>query len=166
MKIKYRIKKSVTLIELVVAMTIVGILSVGLSAYINQTIDVWNFLSSRSDVVNYGRLSLTRMVNDIRWIANNTSIVSANNTSFVFNATDGSVVNYTYYNKRLIYNSNTLSSGVTNFGFTYFNNLSAAMPSPVSQANLTGIYRIGINATFGEGNQTSMVTTEVHPMNF
>jgi type II secretory pathway pseudopilin PulG len=186
MKIKSSIKKSVTLIELIVAMVIVGILTVGLTSFINQTIGVWDFLSFRSDIANYGRVSIARMANDIRWISNRASIENATATNLTFTTANGRVgYSYNSAGSQLIYNqggsvggafnsSNMLSTDVTNFAFSYFNSSTSTttMAVPVSSANLTTIDRIGINATFSinstvkEGNQNSTVITEIYPRNF
>ena len=74
-------KKAVTLIECIVVIVIIGALSVGFASYMSGTIDIWNLISSRSEVVNEARVGLLRMAREIRRADNFTT---ATDTSLEF----------------------------------------------------------------------------------
>ena len=55
---KFKIK-AFTLIELLVVMVIVGILATGFSAFYVKFVDIWKFVSFRTDIVNEARIGLS-----------------------------------------------------------------------------------------------------------
>jgi len=104
----YRQRKAVTLIELVVVIVITGIVAVALSGYIRQAIDVWDFVSYRSEVVNDVRMGMLRMGRDIRQLQ---EIVSANDSMFCFSAASGNYLRYRYDNRTIWYEESNAVNG-------------------------------------------------------
>ena len=159
--------KGLTLIELIIVITIIGALTLGFSWYFIKTIDLWNFLSFRNEIVNQIRIGLIRMGRDIRQIKRRTptqeTIEEATESSFQFirEIDTGDVrIRYRYLTNdtEVVYEvdqdldgvfdySHTLLSGASSFRFTYFD----------SQDNVTtvpsDIYRVKITLTVTEGGE-------------
>lgn len=172
--------KGVTLIELIMVITIVGILTTVSSLYIKETIDLWSFLSFRSEAVAQGRTALLRMEREIRQIKDNASIALADSTQLRFISVDlngdGSddtiefVRNSANNELRRIFNNDNsgqgyvLASGVTDDAiFTYYNAANSPLAAPVSDT--TQIYRINIELEISAGTQTKTLKTLVYPRN-
>lgn len=167
----FKSSKSVTLIELVMLIVIVGILAGVSSMYIKETIDLWRFLSYRSEVVAQGRLAVMRMEREIRQVRDKDSILTANSSRFRFIDRSATTIDYQLSGNNLMRNTDVLATGVTGLTFCYYdnNNQSACAPtaacscSPVSDT--TVIYRIVIKMDISAGNETKHLETQVYPRN-
>jgi prepilin-type N-terminal cleavage/methylation domain-containing protein len=158
--------KGFTLIEAVMVIAIVGILAAVSSAYIKTTLDLWNFLSFRNEIVNQARTGFLRMTREMRQIANNTTVYFANSTRFNFTDYNASNINYYLSGSNLMRNANVLISGLNNLTFTYYNNNSGVIASPKVSPEGTDIYRIGITMGISSGTQSKVLRTQVFPRNF
>jgi Tfp pilus assembly protein PilE len=164
MKMKIlRSKKSVTLIELVMVIIIVGVLAGASSMYIKETIDLWRFLSFRNEITAQGRMSLMRMEREIRQVKDKNSIATANASRFQFTDISNNTIDYQLSGNNLnrTFNGtpNILANGVTNLTFCYYkNDNNPCEPNP---ADLTSIYRIAIKMDITFGSQTKHLETEV-----
>ena len=168
-------KKSVTVIELIVVITIMGALGIGFANYLSQAMRIWKFLSYRSEVVNQVRLGMLRASADIRLVNNRTSVEQADAANFIFNATSGRRIGLVYDTnaKILYYNeggpvgglftaSNPLISGLTVFNFDYFDKNG----NPTSGYNNTTSFIVGVNATVAAGGESASMNIKVYPRNF
>lgn len=63
---KFRKGKGVTLIEIVMVISIIGIISALLAPVILVGMDSWSYIKNRSELINNGRLAMNRMVREIR----------------------------------------------------------------------------------------------------
>lgn len=160
------------------AITIVGILATVSSLYIKETIDLWRFLSFRSEAVAQGRTALIRMDREIRQIKDSASIALADLSRLRFTSLDlsgdGNDDTVEFYRDaetnelRRIFNNdpaqgNALASGISSLAFTYYNAANAEIPAQV--ADTTQIYRIAIEINIASGTQTKTLRTQVHPRN-
>lgn len=76
-------QKAVTLIELVIAILIVGMLSLGLAKMITSGLKAWTSGQSRVDIADKGRVAMERMSRELRQAARNTlTTMTANNIKF------------------------------------------------------------------------------------
>ncbi|MCP4652174.1 MAG: hypothetical protein GY858_02165 [Candidatus Omnitrophica bacterium] len=169
-------RKAVTLIELVVVITTIGFLTLGVSAYLIQAMDVWNFLSFRSDVVNEARRGLMRMGRDMRKLS---VIEISNDDDCTFLIDIGGTetrVRYRYDagNSEVLYEvdadddgtfsapepSYVLLDGVSAFDFDYIdrNNVSTSTPADA--------YLIVIAVTLQNMNETMQLSYQVFPRSF
>ena len=170
--------KGVTLIELIMAITIVGILAAVSSLYIKETIDLWRFLSFRSEAVAQGRTALIRMDREIRQVKDSASIAIADLSRLRFTSLDlsgdGNDDTVEFYRdaatnelRRIFNNSpaqgDILASGVTNLLFTYYNSANSEIPVPVTDT--TQVYRIAIEINIASGTQTKTLKAQVYPRN-
>jgi len=171
-------KKSVTLIELVTVIVIVGVLCVGLGSFIKQAMDVWNFTTFRSDIVNDARIAVLRMARDLRGISLSASAIQSTTNATMIAYTVGSATNRYRYdglsipaNKRLYYeidsasdgtfeSSNILLAELANFSFRYYNNTGYDITAGIA-GNISNISMIGMNVTVG-----NPVTKETFSVNY
>lgn len=162
----------VTIIELVMVITIVAALVGVSSMYIKETIDLWRFLTFRSEVVAQGRLALMRMVREIRQIQDDVSsdslyIYVANASQIEFNNKDKSDndvrINYNLSGNNLMRNSDILVNNVTALNFTYFDGSNAQLATPV--AEVSQIWRITITLVIQSGSQSNTLRSQVYPRN-
>lgn len=156
--------KGVTLIELIMAITIVGILAAVSSLYIKETIDLWRFLSFRSEAVSQGRMALLRMEREIRQIKDNASVSAANSSQFRFLDNNNVDINFNLSGSSLMRNADILSSGASGLTFTYYNRANQVIASPMVSPT-TNIYRIDISITIQSGGQSKTLRTQVYPRN-
>ncbi len=173
-----RAKKGVTIIELVMVIVIVGVLASVASLYIKETIDLWRFLTYRSEVVAQGRMALMRMGREIRQVRDKNSITTADLSQFRFTDRGSVDIRYWLSGNNLMreasndgYTYRVLAAGVSNLVFCYFDSdsLSACAPtaacacSPV--ADTTVIFRIVIKMDISAGSETKHIESQVYPRN-
>ncbi len=170
--------KAVTLVELIIVMTLIGILSVGLGFFISQTMDIWNFLSFRTEIAHQARLGLINTGRNIRQIKRRAGseepIKDATPNSFYFlkmEGTDEVGIRYIFSGNQLIYerdedsngtfdNSNILLGNLTAFQFSYFDK------NDNSTTTISEIYRIRLELTLNEGEESLNLHYEIYPRNF
>ena len=144
---------------------IVGVLAGGSMFYIRQVIDLWDFMSFRSEIVSQGRMALMRMSREIRQIRNSTSIFYANNTRFRFGDVNDVNIDYNFSVSNLTRNTDIQASGVRNVTFTYYNQTSQQIAVPLVSPQATDIKRVKIRLEMFSGNQNKTVETQVWPRN-
>jgi len=128
------IRKSFTLIELVIAIMIVGMLSLGLAYIITSGLKVWSSGQSRSDITDQGRIALERMSREVRQAARNTVVTwTANDVKFntVLGGNTTYVVEYKLSGTALQRSEKTnaaaaddfvnIANAVNNINITYYN---------------------------------------------
>ena len=153
------------MVEAVMTIVIVGILAGGSMFYIRQVIDLWDFISFRSEIVSQGRMALMRMSREIRQIHNSTSVFYANSTRFRFADVKDATIDYYFSGSNLTRNSDNQASGVRNVTFTYYNQTSQQIAVPLVSPQATDIKRIKIRLDMFSGNQNKTLETQVWPRN-
>ncbi|MFA6217422.1 MAG: prepilin-type N-terminal cleavage/methylation domain-containing protein [Candidatus Omnitrophota bacterium] len=145
-------KKAVTLIELVTVMVIVGVLTATSSLYVKGVIDLWRFISFRSESVSQGRMALMRMSREMRQIKDALSVYTAGSSEFRFMDVSDTMIRYRFSGNALIRGSNTIEnvlvSGLSAVTFTYYNANNAPIASPLLNPQESDIYRIKIAMVF------------------
>ena len=157
--------KGVTLIELIIVIMIVGILTTVSSLYIKETIDLWRFLTFRSEVTAQGRLALLRMARELRQLRDASSVVTANISQLRFYDMSGSDINYGLSGNNLVRNSDVLASGADGLTFTYYDQFNTIINNPDVSPQQTNIYRIDIRLDMRAGTQAKTLKTQVYPRN-
>ena len=168
-------KKGVTLLELVLVMVIVGIIAGVSSLYIRETVDLYRFMTFRSELVSQSRLALMTMAREIRQLRDNFAVTEAGAGAFRFSdihETLDKTIRYSLSGnqlKRTLYDEtgtqtadNVLASGVTALQFLYYDELGQQITPVLSPTN---IYWVKISITVASGTQTKTLTTMVHPRN-
>ena len=169
--------KALTLVELVVVIVIIGILIIGLSRYVVQAVDTWDFLSDRSDIVNGIRLGMMRMGRDIRQIRQTPDVADADSLEFI-KLDSGSDLRLRFdhedANDRVVLTVDTdgdddlsdetsyeLMDRVTAFTFRYFDDQAAELTPPI--ADLSDIYRVKIELTLTQRGEDIELQYGVFP---
>ncbi|MFH0790599.1 MAG: prepilin-type N-terminal cleavage/methylation domain-containing protein [Candidatus Omnitrophota bacterium] len=158
-------RRGVTLIEMIMAIVIVGVLVGVSSMYVKETIDLWHFLNFRSEVVSQGRIAMIRMGREIRQIRDNLSVYNASAIRFRFDDINGNNIDYQLIGNNLMRNSDVLASGVSSLGFIYYNSSNAVIPVPLVSPTATDIYQISITLFIQSGSQTKTLRSQIHPRN-
>ncbi|MCM8784553.1 MAG: prepilin-type N-terminal cleavage/methylation domain-containing protein [Candidatus Omnitrophica bacterium] len=168
------IKKSVTLVELLIAIAIVGIISLGLTFMLTQGLKVWTGGTARTDIVDRGRIALERLSRELRqaerftvttWTANNIKFnVVLGGTTYI--------VEYKLANNSLLRSEKTsaeasddfisLANYVNNLTFTYYNKIGS---TPAS-ANEIRTVRVNLVMDMPQPEQDVILTSEIQLRNF
>lgn len=158
-------RKGVTLIELVVAIVITGILAGLGGMLVRQVVDSWNTVSSRSEAAAQMNIALGRMSRQIRSIKDPVSVFIAASDSFKFRRNDGLNITYNVSGSDLLENGVVLSGSVKRLNFTYYNATGAVLPAPDVYPDDTDVRRVGIELEIisRAGNKARSVT--VRPRN-
>jgi len=157
--------RGVTLIELILVMSCVAILCSLGGMYIREIFNLWNTVSFRSEVVEQGRMALTRMTREIRQVNNTSSVLNASASRFQFNDSSGNTTDYNFTNGNLTRNGNILVS-LNNFTLQYYNNTSQLITSPAVYPKNTNITRVGITMGLKYGSQNKTLSDQVFPRSF
>lgn len=168
--------KSFTIIEIVVAIVLVGIFAWGVSIYITQVVDSWKFLTQRYELEQNGKLAMDFIVRDIREIdidsLGNPEISSASDTAITFTTADGEAITYSY-NGRTIYkalagNSHPLVKNVSSFEIHYYNkNYAEINPhgGSLPPGQRRQIWYLYVRFILSAGDQTAVYSSYIFPRN-
>ena len=154
-------KEGVTLIELVMVIVAVGVIVGVATMYINEVVDLWSFMSFRTDVVNQARLSVARMSREMRQVKNATSVQAAEAHRFQFTDINDQPIDYYLSGTDLRRNADTLAGGVRNLTFGYYNATGEVLAVPVDAGNRTQIRRVSVFADIAAGTESKSLETQV-----
>ena len=178
-------KKSVTLIELIAVITIVGLLSAGFAWYLIDVINTYNFTSFRSEIVNTARSAFMQMTRKIRQIKKRTpsentiEVADAGTLQFIsLDINDNDIrIRYRFSGNDLYYDldgdfdgsfesSHLLVGRLYNFNFKYYTEDGTELSSfPLSYSDREVIYQIGIEFEVRERDQIYQFHTKICPRN-
>lgn len=156
---------AVTLIELIMVITIVGILTTAASMYIKETIGLWRFVTSRSEVTAQVRTALLRMGREIRQLQDDLSVYTATAARFRFDDINANNIDYQLSGSNLMRNTDILANGVSGLSFTYYDADNNAIAAPLVSPSNTDIRRINISLSIQSGTQTKTLSLQVYPRN-
>jgi prepilin-type N-terminal cleavage/methylation domain-containing protein len=166
-----RNERGVTLIELILAIVLIGIIgSVAANAFLSSTQSALTANNVR-EAMQVDRTAMERMVREIRNVADNTSVLTANATQFEFVDVDGNTVSFELAGTTLnrVFTAppaaavtNTLATNVTGLTFTYLTNTGAGA-APIVAPAATDIWWVVIDLTVGTGGAAVPLRSRVHP---
>lgn len=163
-------RKGFTLIELVIVITIIGIISGVVGYILLGTVQGWTFKASRNDLLWDGRLAMNRMVREIREIKDSTSVTTADSSQFKFidmHDTDITYsINSTILNRTEGGTSNKIAENVSAIVFTYYSSSGSTITTPLVAPLSTDIRRIKIDLTLTKGGENVYLQSEGVPRNF
>lgn len=145
-------------------MLIVAILAGFVSNMIFYEINVYNLITSRTEVLQNSRRVLQMMSREIRQIMAPDSIFQASADSLRFDFLDDFMISYNFMNNQIFRNGDPMVKSVDIFQFTYFDNSGNMLTSPVT--NPTKIRSIALSLTTIIKGQSFTVQTKVTPRNF
>ena len=162
--------KGFTLVELVIVITIVGIVALIIGTMLLGTIKAWTFKFNRNDILWDGRLALDRMTREIRTVKNATSVTTATSSQFRFTDTGNKDITYsltsTNLNRTENGTANLLAENVSSIAFTYYDASGTAIPTPTVSPSATNIRRVRINLTLTKNGENIYLQSDASPKNF
>jgi|GEM_PF-5969430 len=167
-------RSGVTLIELLIALLIVGIISLGLTFMLTQGLKVWTGGTRRTDIVDRGRIALDRLSRELRQ-AERFTITTMNNTDIEFNVVLSGmtyIVAYKFSNGALWRSEKTnataandfisLANYVNNLTFTYYDKTGAETSSTTAVRTV----RVSLVMDMPQPEQDVILTSEIQLRNF
>jgi prepilin-type N-terminal cleavage/methylation domain-containing protein len=154
-----------TIVELVMVITLVGIIAAAAALPFAPALDSWSLGSSRSVAVGTGNNALNRMIIEIAQIKNPQSVTTATADTLTFLDTHDSSIQYNLAGGNLMRNSNILARGVQSLSFIYWDVNHQPLATPQVSPSATDIWRIQVSLTCLSGNQTIPLESNVHPRN-
>ena len=166
-------EKGVTLIEVVLSVVLIGIIGIIIAeTFLYSTRSVLTGNAVR-EATQADRLAMDRMIREMRNVRNNTSVITANSTTFEFVNIDGDTVKFqlTGTNLNRIFThppnpavTNTLAANVSVLVFTYLDNAGVVIGgAPLVAPAATNIWSIQIALTVGSGGEAVQFRSQVHP---
>ena len=128
MSLKNKYKKNLkgfTLLEVLIVLFVVGIVAGVITPLISTALDSWIFQKAEIDLLFSSRLSMNRMVREIRQIKNAAYITTFTATKLEFQDINDNVINFQQVGNSLLRNSNELTDKLKPTGglnFTYLDN--------------------------------------------
>jgi len=161
---KLRSKKATTLIELAMLIVVVGVLVTSMSLFVKETVDLWNFVTFRSEIANQGRMALMRMVRDIR----KANIIStANTSSLAFTDIDSDSVSYTMDGTNLKRGAEIVAGNVSSLTFGYYSVTNTQLTSvPLTSTDRSGTCRITVQMQIAYGGESLTLRSDAYLRNF
>lgn len=154
-----------TLIEMVLVVTLVGIIaSVGALGFM-PVLDSWSLGSSRAEISNSAGYALQRMQGEMAQLRDVQSVLAADGTTFSFVDTSDTQITFSLDGTNLMRNDDILARNVSALAFSYFDADHAALPTPQVSPSDTDIWRIVISLTGQAGDQSISLEGQVRPRN-
>lgn len=147
-------KLGFTLIEMIISMTLLGLVAVAIAPMIYQSIQGALVAKDRNTLDWSARESLERMTREL-YAVRLLSITTANTTTFTFtsNLAEAVTFNYDSINQELLRNSDVLANNLSSFSFTYYDGNGAVT------AVLANIRYVAATAQFTVNGQVSPIYT-------
>ncbi|KAF0134136.1 MAG: MSHA bioproteinis protein MshO [Candidatus Saganbacteria bacterium] len=105
-------KLGFTLIEMVIVMTVIAVLSAGISGFIMSAMDTWVFVKARESALASGRGAIERVVREIRRIKQPNTITTAEASECGFLDIDSAIVDFKQEGTNLMRNNDILATGL------------------------------------------------------
>ncbi len=166
---KFKTQRAFTLVELIMVIVIVGILVGVLSQYTKTVIKLWRLTSFRNETVSQARLGLSRMAREMRQLLNNTSVITANASTFQFIDVNGNTIQFSGsangpLNRTLGETANVLVSTIASASiFTYYDSAGNTIATPTVSPSATNIKWIKVTLQVQAGTQTNTLFIQVYP---
>lgn len=161
-------EKSFTLIELIIVITILGIIAgVGLPLTL-QLIDSFSYSLYRRDLSESADAALRRMSREIRRLRDDSSVNIASATTYAFVVNEGTIqfqLNGNDLERSFDGNTDALISDVSFFSFKYLDDEGSVIAAPLVSPDKTDIKFIEINMTLFSGDNTIYYIDRIRPRN-
>jgi len=167
-----RRQKGFTIIELIVTILIIGIIAgLGIPLLV-ELLDSLQYVVYRKGLSESSEVVLRKMTREIRRLKDDTSVYTANSTTFRFKVNDENnpLVQHTI-EYRLSGNdlereydgtTDTIAADVSSFGFTYLeDDATTSISSPQVSPNATDIKFVRVDMTLESDNNTIDYTTKI-----
>ena len=162
----YRFDKGYTLVEILLAMTLLGILVSATSLVFKPVLDTWALNVPRNEITDSSSYALSRMSSEIAQIKDASSVVIATSGRFKFTDISDNAVDYSLSGTNLMRNSNIMARNVQSLVFSYFDVNDQTLATPQVSPSSTDIWRVRLQVTTQKGGQTETMEFSIHPRNF
>lgn len=154
-----------TLIEIVIAMTILSIVVTILAGVFVTNADIFGSIVRSNDEISDLRLASARLAIEIRSIKDERSIHQATESSLSFQNDDGDQVRLDFEPRRneLLLNSRTLASNIGTCRFTYYDVRGRKLGNPKVSPK-TNIWSVEVELA-ASGNGSARIVSRVYPRN-
>jgi prepilin-type N-terminal cleavage/methylation domain-containing protein len=144
-----------TLIELIVVITITGIIVSGSSILLLHGAKA--YLEGRNDLnaIWQANIAIEKMSRDLRTIPSSSYISTANADRFSFIDVNGASIDYQVVNSNLLRNAQVLASNTSSIAFTYYDKNGA------TTTTIANIYYINVVINVFYGSSTFNISTTV-----
>jgi len=163
-------KNGFTLVELVIVISVVGIISTIVGSMLLGAIDAWVFKFNRNDILWDSRLAIDRMTREIRTIRNTTSVTTASSAQFRFIDAGNKDITYSLSSTNLNRTengiANLLAVDVSSITFTYYYANGTVIPAPAVSPSATDIRRVRINITLTKNGENVYLRSDASTKNF
>lgn len=151
--------KGFTLVEIILAMTLLGITVVATSVLMGRGLDAYNLVNSRTVALDQANYALVRMEKEMTKVSN---INNAHSTLFAFVDSLGNSTDFHLDGTTLFRGNDPLAHNVSSLTFTFYRDNGATTTAPPQ------IRRIHIDMTVlaDGGNGTIDLRTDVFPRIF
>jgi prepilin-type N-terminal cleavage/methylation domain-containing protein len=147
-----RSDKGFTLIELVITIVIIGIIAYVAAQALSSGTRAFFSVDFRKEALDQSRISMERMMREIRMLRDSSSVVASSSTQFSFTDVNGVAVDFNWVNPNITRNGNTLAENISELSFGYLRS-DGTVDAAFSAANTKRI-RISMVATvYGENVQ-------------
>jgi prepilin-type N-terminal cleavage/methylation domain-containing protein len=164
-----RNEHGVTLIEMILSIVLIGIIgAVAANAFLYSTESVLTANNVREGV-QVDRLAMDRMVREMRNVAANTQVLTANANTFRYVDVDGNTISFTLAGttlNRVSATTNPLATNVSGLTFSYLDKSNGNILTPSVAPLATDIWWVQIVLTVGTGPQAVTLQSRVHPRSF
>jgi prepilin-type N-terminal cleavage/methylation domain-containing protein len=160
-----RNKHGFTLIEIVIAMTILSIVVTILAGVFVTNADIFASIVRSNDEISDLRLASARLAIEIRSIKDERSIHQATDSSLRFQNDDGEQIRLDFEPRQneLLLNSRTLASNIGTCRFTYYDVRGRKLVKPKVSPK-TNIWSVEVELAVS-GNGSARVVSRVYPRN-
>ena len=155
-------KRAFTLIELVIVIVIVGITAGMAVPTVLHSVDSWLLVKEERDLLANSRVSLNRMVREIRQIKDTDSITTFTSGQFAFVDIDDNAIDFSQSGNQLLRNSDVLTRRLKTSGgltFTYLDS------DDIVTADKNDVYIVRINLVLESNNVEVDVRSAVNLRN-
>lgn len=160
-----------TLMELVIVITILGVLSVGAMQILLEGYQAYSAGKEASDANWQGEVALARMGREIHLISSPNSIDTTSTAStFIFTDLDGTVITYSLSGTTLqraedASAAQALAAGISSATFDYYDATGTAVTPPLSSTTAPTIRYVQITLVILKNNNTYTLKTTINARN-
>lgn len=154
-----------TLIELVMAITLMGLFVSAATVAFTPVLKTWSLNVPRSEITDATEFALSRMSYEMTQLKDAAGVLVAQGNRFQFIDVSDNTVDYTLSGTDLTRNSDILSRGVQSLSFTYYDVNGAVLATPQVSPSHTDIWSVQISVTGQRDGQSVSMTSQVRPRN-
>lgn len=160
-----RQNRGYTVIELVMIITLMGMIASIAALSFKPALDSWSLGSSRSQETGSIRYALNRMMDEMASIKDSTSVITASASTFQFKDINNTNINYVLTGTNLMRNNDILAQGIQSLSFSYWDMNQQTVANPKVSPAVTDLWRISIQISGQSGDQQVKMEAQIHPRN-